>query len=138
MTEYDAEDEALAVASERYLIDQTLHFIKTGKNVPSKDIAAALRCDRVLIPKEILHYAAGLLDGSPKRRGKPIDVNLESAKEAFSDRNFLAEEIKAKYDAMKKDGLGKYEIFGRIAEEYGKSEDWVSSKLYPRNREIDK
>lgn len=137
MNEYEAEDEALAEAGEAYLLEQTLLFIKAGKNVPPKDIAAALRCDRVPIPKEILHYAAGLLDGSPKRRGKPIDVRDASIKLAFSDRDFLAEEIQAKYDAMKKDGLGKYEIFGRIAEEYGKTEDWISTKLYPRNKKID-
>lgn len=138
MNEFDAEDEALAASHEEYLLQQTLHFIQADKNVPPKDIAAALRCHRVPIPKEILDYAAGMLDGSPKRRGKPIDVRDASIKLAFSDRDFLAEEIKAKYDAMKKDGFGKYEIFGRIAEEYGKSEDWVSTKLYPRNKEIDK
>ena len=132
MNEYDAEDEALAEAGEAYLLEQTLLFIKSGKNVSSKDLAAALRCDRVPIPKEILHYAADRLDDTPKKRGKPIDVMFESAKEAFSDRDFEAEDIRAKVYAMKKDGLVNDEIFDRIAREYNKSAEWVSAKVYPR------
>lgn len=132
MTEYDAEDEALAAASEHYLIEQTLAFIKAGKNVPPKDIAAALCCDRVAVPKEILHYAAGLLDGSPKKRGKPIDVHSESIREAFSDRDFIAEEIHAKYAEKKKLGVPQTDILEDLAEEYGRSVGWISKVMYPR------
>jgi len=133
--EYKAEDEALAESDEALFLQDVLRFIQSDKNVPPKDIAAALRCDRVLIPKGILHYAAGLLDGSPKRRGKPIDVKHESAKEAFSDRNFLAEDVQARHDALKKEGMKKYDILETIAEGYGKSADWVSAILYPRHKE---
>ncbi|PSH02755.1 MAG: hypothetical protein CXZ00_15760 [Acidobacteria bacterium] len=132
MNEYKTEDEALAEAGESYFLEQTLSFILAGKNISSKDLATALRCDHVTIPKEILHYAADRLDGTPKRRGKPVDVMLTSAREAFSNRDFEAEEIQAKFYAMKKDGLTNEEIFDLIGREYHKSSDWVSAKVYPR------
>ncbi|WP_428565457.1 MAG: hypothetical protein ACP59X_04390 [Solidesulfovibrio sp. DCME] len=135
MNEYEAENEALAEAGETYLLEQTLHFIKSGKNVPPKDVAAALRCELVPIPKEILDYAAGMLDGSPKRRGRPINVMLESAREAFSDRDFQMEDIESRYEELRKKGMKKYDILEVIAEEYGKSSDWVSAILYPRRKD---
>lgn len=121
MDEYDSEHEAMVEAGESYFLEQTLAFIRSGKNVSSKDLATALRCDHVTIPKEILHYVADRLDGTPKRRGKPIDVTYESAKRAFSDRDFEAEEIQAKFYAMKQDGLTNEEIFDLIGREYHKS-----------------
>jgi len=132
---YKTEDEALAEACESYFLEQTLAFILAGKNVSSKDLATALRCEHVAIPKEILHYAADRLDCTPKIRGKPIDVTYESAKKAFSDRDFLAEDVQARHDALKKEGMKKYDILETIAEEHGKSADWVSAILYPRRKE---
>lgn len=134
MNPYEAEDEALAEAGEAYFLKRTLASILAGKNVSSKDLAAALRCSHVSIPHEILHYAAARLDDTPKRRGKPIDVMAEAAKEAFSDRDFEAEEIQVKFYAMKKDGLANDDIFNKLKEEYHKSDEWVSSKVYPRGK----
>lgn len=130
--ECDAEHKTMVEAGDAYFIKQTLSFILSDKNISSKDLATALRCDHVTIPKEILHYAADRLDGTPKRRGKPVDVMLTSAREAFSDRDFEAEEIQAKFHTMKKDGLTNEEIFDLIGREYHKSSDWVSAKVYPR------
>lgn len=135
MNEYKTEDEAMVEAGDAYFIEQTLSFIRSGKNISSKNLATALRCDHVTIPKEILHYAADRLDGTPKRRGKPVDVMITSAREAFSDRNFVAEDVQARHDALKKEGMKKYDILETIAEEYGKSADWVSAILYPRRKE---
>lgn len=135
MNDYDAETLACAESSEEFLLGNVLKYIQAKKNVSSKDLARALRCVHVPIPREILDYAADRLDESVTRRGRPLDVTLESAREAFSDRDFEAEEIQAKFHAMKKDGLVNEEIFERLARDYSKSSDWVSMKVYPRKSE---
>jgi hypothetical protein len=138
MNEFDAEDEALAEAGEAYLLEQTLLFIKAGKNVPPKDIADALRCDLVPIPREILDYAAGMLDGSPKRRGKPIDVNFESCKVAFSNEwqpyieNSFPEILRREFTELKNDGMNKDEAYENLAIKYKLSEIKISRIIYPR------
>lgn len=130
----EQEDEALATSNEEYFIEQTLVFIKANKNVSSKDLATALRCCRVPIKKEILQYIADRLDGTQKKRGRPINIMLESAREAFSDRNFLAEDIQARYNALKKEGLKQDDIYNKIGKEHNMSPAWVQRKLYPRNK----
>ncbi len=135
MNEYDAEDLGLAESSEELFLEDVLRFIQADKNISSKDLARALRSVYVPIHREILDYAADRLDESVTRRGRPLDVTLESAREAFSDCDFEAEEIQTKFHAMKKDGLVNEEIFERLARDYSKSSDWVSMKVYPRKSE---
>lgn len=134
MNDYDAEDLGLAESSEELFLEDVLKYIQAKKNVSSKDLARALRCVYVPIPREILNYAADRLDGLGTKRGRPLDVTLESAREAFSDRDFEAEEIQAKFHAMKKNGLVNEEIFNKLKEEYHKSDEWVSLKVYPRGK----
>lgn len=134
MNEYETEDEACARNSEEMFLKDVLKFVKAGKNVSSKDLASALRCSYAPIPREVLDYAADRLDGSATKPGRPLDVTLASAKEAFSDRDFVAEEIQAKFLALKKDGLTNEKIFDKLKEKYHKSDEWVASKVYRKRK----
>lgn len=140
MNKYDAEDEAMTASFEQYFINQTLYFIQCDKNVSPKDIAAALRCDHVPIPKEILHYAAGWLDGSPKQKGKPIDVNLESCKDAFRNEwqsyieNSFPEILRREFAELKTNGMDKDEACENLAAKYELSEIKISRIIYPRRK----